>query len=369
MHDSECMSTSRRFTLAAVALVTLIMPTPSSANVSNGTFSSSLTQAATWRAGTDPTSRWFADSLTVQNGVATLAPVSGTRSMIQALPITTAGTYTLTYRTRCTGTQNQDNIVHALVVTPGTTLSLGNNGIPWNINQSGVRSAGRLQTSGAAAQSWTARSFTFAITSADVTAKSFLVIAFTASCSASQFIEFDDVACDVPRASTSGGINTEWFNAPSGINSLSSVNWSSPVLTTSEESIHWPNTSNRWHPAMPADLFAIRATATIDVPRDGLWTFSLGSDDGSRLTIDGVVRINADAPQSFTTRSASVALTKGTHTLEVLFYERTGNAGLILSWRGPGYPAAEIIPATAFAPSSPTPTRTRVTRWQEISGE
>lgn len=360
----------RRFALvlSPVALgLILAMPGIARANVSNGAFTSPLTQATTWRAGTDHNARWYADSLTAQGGIASLSPVSGTRSMIQALPITTAGNYTLTFRTRCTGTQSQDNIAHALVVSPGTTLTLDNNGIPWNIIQPGVRSAGRLQTSGAAAQNWANKTLSFSISAADVNAKNFIVIAFTASCAGSQFIEYDNVACDVPRVSGAGGVNVEWYTAPSGISSLNAVNWNAPILTTREEVIHWPNTANRWHPSIPPDLYALRATATINVPATGQWTFSLGSDDGSRLTIDGVVRINADKPQSFTTRSATVTLTQGTHTIEVRFYERTGNAGLILSWSGPGQPTLEVIPSTTYAPAAPT--RTRVTRWQEISGD
>ena len=75
--------------------------------------------------------------------------------------------------------------------------------------------------------------------------------------------------------------------------------------------------------------FALKATATLVIPAQsaGDFRFAVHSDEGSRLRIDGVDVIldNAlHAPQLVT--SNVVQLAAGTHTLELVYFERTGGA-------------------------------------------
>ncbi len=82
------------------------------------------------------------------------------------------------------------------------------------------------------------------------------------------------------------------------------------------------------------DNFSIRFTRTIQVfgPNPLTLNFSLDSDDGSRLKIDGTTVIDYWSGHSAgNPRSTTQTLSVGTHTLVVEYYEATGNASLKLA--------------------------------------
>ena len=84
------------------------------------------------------------------------------------------------------------------------------------------------------------------------------------------------------------------------------------------------------------------------MPESGGWTFSLQSDDGSRLLIGDEVVVSHDGIHSFTERSGTIGLAAGTHRLRIEFFERSASAGLIARWEGPGLPKS-TIPASALS--------------------
>ncbi len=102
-------------------------------------------------------------------------------------------------------------------------------------------------------------------------------------------------------------------------------------------------------PRTREDHFVLRFSATLDVPATGEWTFTVGSDDSSWLSIDGkqVVRNEALAP--YRRRSGKVALTAGPHDLQVVFTEAGGGQQLDVLWRGPDFAEQELTAAHASA--------------------
>src|SRR5262249_35596717 len=78
-----------------------------------------------------------------------------------------------------------------------------------------------------------------------------------------------------------------------------------------------------WHPFGQGG-FGADITASITVAADGTYAFPLTSDDGSLLFIDGTQVVNNGGDHGPYTVTGSVALTKGTHTLEVQFEENGG---------------------------------------------
>jgi len=106
----------------------------------------------------------------------------------------------------------------------------------------------------------------------------------------------------------------------------------------------------------------VRLKGSITIPTTGVWTFTLGSDDGSSLTINNVLVLNQDQLQGFTSRSVAVTLAAGTYPIEVRFFENGGAAGLRLSWRSASMTASEYIPSSAFQNK-----KLRVVRWRERS--
>lgn len=80
-----------------------------------------------------------------------------------------------------------------------------------------------------------------------------------------------------------------------------------------------------------------RATTTIDLAQDATITFVIGSDDGSILNVDGKETINMWLVQGYATRSGDVQLTKGTHTLEMQYYQWEGGAEVSFELCLPGW--------------------------------
>jgi N-acetyl-anhydromuramyl-L-alanine amidase AmpD len=82
---------------------------------------------------------------------------------------------------------------------------------------------------------------------------------------------------------------------------------------------------------LPADLFSVRWTRTVSLGA-GIWRFSVTSDDGFRLYVDGVLRLDRWRDQAPTTYVVDVRLAAGLHTLRLEYYEHTGGAMARLSW-------------------------------------
>ena len=104
-------------------------------------------------------------------------------------------------------------------------------------------------------------------------------------------------------------------------------------------------------------------TGYLNVKTAGTYTFSLGSDDGSRLLIGGKTIVDNCLPQSFTTRSAPVTFTgAGLYPLEVAYFENFGNTGIRLSsdmtsvtapiTSGSFYGAGQLAPSSVPEPGS-----------------
>ncbi len=78
--------------------------------------------------------------------------------------------------------------------------------------------------------------------------------------------------------------------------------------------------------------------AYLDVPEDGMWTFALESDDGSRLLVDGIVVVDNDGLHGPTQALGAAALAAGPHALRVEWFNRSGGATLALRFGRPGGP-------------------------------
>ena len=84
---------------------------------------------------------------------------------------------------------------------------------------------------------------------------------------------------------------------------------------------------------IPVDNFSVRWTRT-ETFSAGYRTFELGTDDGGRLYIDGVLVIDEWNDQSYPSPAPSVKIKvgKGEHTIVVEYYERGGVARATLDW-------------------------------------
>jgi len=80
------------------------------------------------------------------------------------------------------------------------------------------------------------------------------------------------------------------------------------------------------------DDFSARWTRTLSFA-SGTHRFTLTSDDGVRLYVDGALKLDKWVDQAPTTYSVDVALAAGNHTLRMEYYENVGSALAKLSWQ------------------------------------
>lgn len=80
----------------------------------------------------------------------------------------------------------------------------------------------------------------------------------------------------------------------------------------------------------------------IRIPLDGVYTFYLSSDDGSRMYINDTLTVDNDGMHGEIEKSKDIPLAKGYHKIKVQYFERTGTDNLEVSWKGPGIPKMRI---------------------------
>ncbi|MBN8246992.1 MAG: carboxypeptidase regulatory-like domain-containing protein, partial [Verrucomicrobia bacterium] len=130
----------------------------------------------------------------------------------------------------------------------------------------------------------------------------------------------------------------EFWNSAAGIGTLAGAPFQQPATwTTHLTAIEYPYNTEPWFPGGQVDQFAARFRGRLQVPASGSYTFTLNSDDGSRLRLNGVSILDFDGQHGASDRSVTLSLEAGTLDLEVLYFENGGGAQLIASWQGPGF--------------------------------
>jgi beta-glucosidase len=103
-------------------------------------------------------------------------------------------------------------------------------------------------------------------------------------------------------------------------------------------------------PGVNTTNWSAKWTGTLTPPTTGTYTFSLNSDDGSRLFVNGQQIINNWFDQGPTTRTGTVTLTANQPvSIEVDYYQAGGGSNATLGWQVPGQSLHDQAVATARA--------------------
>jgi len=89
-------------------------------------------------------------------------------------------------------------------------------------------------------------------------------------------------------------------------------------------------------PKLKPEYFGIEYNGYIKIPKDGVYGFYLGSDDGSRLYIDNSLAVDNDGLHGMNEQTGVVPLAAGMHSVRIGFFQKTGGIGLSLLYKGPG---------------------------------
>ncbi|HEX2748462.1 MAG TPA: PA14 domain-containing protein, partial [Verrucomicrobiales bacterium] len=87
-----------------------------------------------------------------------------------------------------------------------------------------------------------------------------------------------------------------------------------------------------------SEHFGVQFEGVIEPLEEGNYQFTLASDDGSRLFVDGRQVINDDGIHpSSDLKTGRIKLNKGPHTVRVDYFEQTGQEEIYLGWSGPKF--------------------------------
>ncbi len=89
--------------------------------------------------------------------------------------------------------------------------------------------------------------------------------------------------------------------------------------------------------------FGVRFDGFLRIDEAGEYTFHLGSDDGSLLSIDGVKVVDTDGIHPHTVHSGKVVLSQGMHPIRVDYQQLGGEWTLRLEYEGPGVPRQDAF--------------------------
>jgi beta-glucosidase len=124
-----------------------------------------------------------------------------------------------------------------------------------------------------------------------------------------------------------------------------------PVATRSDPNVDFNFNSASPQSGVNATQWSAKWTGTLNPPTTGSYTFSLTSDDGSRLFVNGQQVIDNWRDQGSNTETATVSLTAGQPaSIEVDYYQDGGDSLVSLGWQPPG--PDPIAQAAATAKSS-----------------
>lgn len=101
--------------------------------------------------------------------------------------------------------------------------------------------------------------------------------------------------------------------------------------------------------------FGIAFKGVLSVPSSGRYSFELGSDDGSRLEVNGQRIVDNDGTHGHQAKTGGINLKPGDHSFRLLYFQKDTDKSLNLRWRGPGIPTSWLTkpPSGKNGPAMP----------------
>lgn len=149
----------------------------------------------------------------------------------------------------------------------------------------------------------------------------------------------------VDPGKTVPGLDAQFF-VVRGMSQLPDFSVMTPFLSKPVAKIMASDSGGNFHGSGRADEVGAVYTGYLIVPYSGIWDFTLESDDGSRLWIDGQLIVNNDGLHPVQARSGSAALDAGAHPIRIEYFENFGAASIVLKWSSGS--SETVVPATAL---------------------
>ena len=95
-------------------------------------------------------------------------------------------------------------------------------------------------------------------------------------------------------------------------------------------------------------LFGFIYSGYIKIPRNGVYTFYLSTNDGGVLYLDGKRFIDLDGPRTATPKARVIRLKAGIYKIGEKYFQMGGGFSNTVSWKGPGIRKQVIPPQVLF---------------------
>lgn len=160
--------------------------------------------------------------------------------------------------------------------------------------------------------------------------------------------------------SPAAGLRGDYYQVPASTSLLdpTSPSWlgfQAPTITAVTPNVYFANVfPNSFAPYanVGGANVAARWTGWINVPTTGKVDFYTGSDDGSRLFIDGSLVVENNGFHGWTFLGGSANLTAGLHFIDIEYFQWVASGEIAVGWdpTGSGNPNnSVVIPASAFS--------------------
>lgn len=151
-----------------------------------------------------------------------------------------------------------------------------------------------------------------------------------------------------PVAGGEPGLLAEYYRTPEGTEDFPDFPATKkPDLKRVDKQVNFASTQEDWPGTPFKDFFYARWTGTIRIPAEGQYTFSLISDDGSRLFIDGKLVVDNGGAHAMEEVSGNVQLRAGDHVLKLEYFEKDIDAGCVFLWQSDKV-ERQIVPAAVL---------------------
>ncbi len=85
----------------------------------------------------------------------------------------------------------------------------------------------------------------------------------------------------------------------------------------------------------PQEEFGLRFRGYLSVPEDDVYAFRVVSDDGATIRFSGATMLDHDRSHAASPKEGDVALARGLHPIEILYFQGGGARSLQVEWAGP----------------------------------
>jgi hypothetical protein len=159
-----------------------------------------------------------------------------------------------------------------------------------------------------------------------------------------------------------GESSSSWFQA---VGASPDPSGRIPDLVREDLQVSYTSTNGAWPGLAVTDNFAVQWTGQVKITLPGFYVFSIQSDDGSKMYLDGELFVETTGMR---TRSGSRHMFAGRHSVKLLYYEGGGGAGMTFRYSGPdsGY-VTRVVPPSVLSCFSDDAEQTLSFTYEEAS--